>query len=82
MQFTYSNSNNYLAGAKEVNDISTTFLNTSRQTGLDTNKLIETERASRETKRAGKYDSEGVVGETGLNLAAGIRKGDIERKSK
>ena len=82
MQFTYSNSNNYLAGAKEVNDISTNIYNTSRQTGVNTNKLIETERASRETKRAAKYDSEGLVGKTGLNLAADIKKGDIERKSK
>ena len=82
MQFTYSNSNNYLAGAKEVNDISTNIYNTARQTGVDTNKLIETESKARTTKKAGKYNSEDLVGKTGLNLAAGIKKGDIERKSK
>jgi hypothetical protein len=82
MQFTYSNSNNYLAGAKEVNDISTNIYNTARQTGVDTNKLIETERKARTTRKAGKNYSQDLVGSTGLNLAAGIKKGDIERKSK
>jgi hypothetical protein len=82
MQFTYSNSNNYLAGAKEVNDISTTIYNTARQTGVDVNKQIQAERKARNTKKAGKYASEDLVGKTGLNLAAGIKKGDIESKSK
>jgi muramidase (phage lysozyme) len=82
MQFTYSNSNNYLAGAKEVNDISTTIYNTARQTGVDVNKQIQAERRGRTTKQAAKYDSEDLVGKTGLNLAAGIKKGDIQRKSK
>ena len=82
MQFTYSNSNNYLAGAKEVNDISTNIHNTSRQTGVNVNKLIETERKGRETKRAGKYDAEGLVAQTDLDISAGIKKGDIESKSK
>ena len=82
MQFTYSNSNNYLAGAKEVNDISTNIYNTSRQTGVDVNKLIETERAARASKTDAKNAAEGLVGRTGLNLTAGIKKGDIERKSK
>ena len=82
MQFTYSNSNNYLAGAKEVNDISTNIYNVSRQTGVDTNKLIETERAARTTKKDAKIDAEATVGKTGVNLLAGIKKGDVERKSK
>ena len=82
MQFTYSNSNNYLAGAKEVNDITTNIHNTSRQTGVNVNKLIETERKGRETKRAGKYDAEGLVAQTGLDISAQIKKGDIQRKSK
>jgi len=82
MQFTYSNSNNYLAGAKEVNDISTNIHNTSRQTGVNVNKLIETERQGRETKRAAKYDAEGLVAQTGLDISAEIKKGDIQRKSK
>ena len=82
MQFTYSNSNNYLAGAKEVNDISTNIYNTSRQTGVDTNKLIETERQARASKADAKNAAEGLVAKTGLNIAAGIKKGDIESKSK
>ena len=82
MQFTYSNSNNYLAGAKEVNDISTNIYNTSRQTGVDTNKLIETERKARASKADAKNAAEGTIGRTSVNLLAGIKKGDIERKSK
>ncbi len=82
MQFTYSNSNNYLAGAKEVNDISTNIHNTSRQTGVDTNKLIETERKARASKADAKNAAEGTIGRTSVNLLAGIKKGDIERKSK
>jgi len=82
MQFTYSNSNNYLAGAKEVNDISTNIHNTSRQTGVNVNKLIETERKARTTKKAAKYDAEGLVAQTGLDISAEIKKGDIQRKSK
>ena len=82
MQFTYSNSNNYLAGAKEVNDISTNIYNVSRQTGVDTNKLIETERKARASKADAKNAAEGLVAKTGLNIAAGIKKGDIESKSK
>jgi len=82
MQFTYSNSNNYLAGAKEVNDISTNIYNVSRQTGVDTNKLIETERKARASKADAKNAAEGTVGQTSLKLLSGIKKGDIERKSK
>lgn len=82
MQFTYSNSNNYLAGAKEVNDISTNIYNVSRQTGVDTNKLIETERKARASKADAKNAAEGTIGRTSVNLLAGIKKGDIERKSK
>jgi hypothetical protein len=82
MQFTYSNSNNYLAGAKEVNDISTNIYNTARQTGVDTNKLIETERKARATKSDAKNAAEGTVGRTAVSTLAGIKKGDIERKSK
>ena len=70
-----------MAGAKEVNDISTNIYNTSRQTGVDTNKLIQTERQSRETKRDAKYDSEGTLNKNALNLTA-LKKGDdIKRKS-
>ena len=58
MQFTYSNSNNYLAGAKEVNDISTNIYNTSRQTGVNVNQLIETERKARATKTDAKNTAE------------------------
>ncbi len=82
MQFTYSNSNNYLAGAKEVNDISTNIYNTARQTGVDTNKLIETERKARASKTDAKNAAEGTIGRTAVNTVAGIKKGDIERKSK
>jgi len=82
MQFTYSNSNNYLAGAKEVNDISTNIYNTSRQTGVDTNKLIETERKARASKADAKNAAEGTIGQTSLKLLSGIKKGDIESKSK
>lgn len=82
MQFTYSNSNNYLAGAKEVNDISTNIYNTARQTGVDTNKLIETERKARASKADAKNAAEGTIGQTALTIQAGIKKGDIERKSK
>jgi hypothetical protein len=82
MQFTYSNSNNYLAGAKEVNDISTNIYNTARQTGVDTNKLIETERKARASKADAKNAAEGTIGQTSLKLLSGIKKGDIERKSK
>jgi len=81
MQFTYSNSNNYLAGAKEVNNISTNIYNTSRQTGVDTNKLIQTERQGRETKRKAKYGAESPLIKNALNLTA-LKKGDdIKRKS-
>ena len=82
MQFTYSNSNNYLAGAKEVNDISTNIYNTARQTGVDTNKLIQTERKARASKADAKNVAEGTIGRTAVNTVAGIKKGDIERKSK
>jgi len=82
MQFTYSNSNNYLAGAKEVNDISTNIYNVSRQTGVDTNKLIETERKARASKADAKNAAEGTIGQTSLKLLSGIKKGDIESKSK
>ena len=82
MQFTYSNSNNYLAGAKEVNDISTNIYNTSRQTGVDVNNLIQTERKARATKADAKNTAEGTIGRTAVNTLAGIKKGDIERKSK
>lgn len=81
MQFTYSNSNNYLAGAKEVNDISTNIYNTSRQTGVDTNTLIQTERQARETKRKAKYDAESPLNKNRLNLTALNKGDDIKRKS-
>ena len=82
MQFTYSNSNNYLAGAKEVNDISTNIYNTARQTGVDVNNLIQTERKARASKADAKNVAEGTIGQTAVNTLAGIKKGDIERKSK
>ena len=82
MQFNYSNANNYLAGAKEVNDISTDIYNTSRVTGVNVNKLIETERKARDTKFDAKLAAEKTIGQSALNLTAINKKKDIERKSK
>jgi len=82
MKFTSGNSSNYLAGAKEVNDITTNIYNTSRVTGVDVNNLIQTERKARATKLDSKNAAEGTIGKTAVNISAGIKKGDIERKSK
>ena len=82
MKFTSGNSSNYLAGAKEVNDITTNIYNTSRVTGVDTNKLIQTERQARASKIDSKNAAEGTIGKTAVNISAGIKKGDIESKSK
>ena len=82
MQFTYSNSNNYLAGAKEVNDISTNIYNTARQTGVDTNKLIETERKARASKTDAKNAAEGTVGQTAVKTNAILKTNQIDSKSK
>ena len=71
-----------MAGAKEVNDISTNIYNTARQTGVDTNKLIQTERKARASKTDAKNAAEGTIGRTAVNTLTGIKKGDIERKSK
>ncbi len=82
MKFTSGNSSNYLAGAKEVNDITTNIYNTSRQTGVDVNNLIQTERKARASKIDSKNAAEGTIGKTAVNISAGIKKGDIESKSK
>ena len=82
MQFNYGNANNYLAGAKEVIDISTDIYNTSRVTGVNVNKLIETERKARDAKFDAKLDSEKTISKSALNLTAINKKKDIERKSK
>lgn len=81
MKFNSGNSSNYLAGAKEVNDITTNIFNTSRQTGLDVNSLIQTERQARTTKLAGKNRAEGIVGQTAVKLNAAAKKKSIEDKS-
>ena len=82
MKFTSGNSSNYLAGAKEVNDITTNIYNTSRQTGVDVNNLIQTERKARATKLDSKNAAEGTIGKTAVEISAVIKKGDVERKSK
>jgi hypothetical protein len=82
MQFTYSNSNNYLAGAKEVNDISTNIYNTARQTGVDVNSLIETERKARATKADAKNAAEGTIGQKAVNTNAIMKVNQIDAKSK
>lgn len=71
-----------MAGGKEVNDISTNIFNTSRETGVDTNLLIQTERKARASKTDAKNAAEGTIGRTAVNTLSGIKKGDIERKSK
>jgi len=80
MQFTYSNSNNYLAGAKEVNDISTNIYNTSRQTGVDTNKLIQTERQARATKKLAKDKATETIGEKAVNVQRDVKLLDMDSK--
>ena len=82
MQFTYSNSNNYLAGAKEVNDTSTNIYNTARQTGVDVNNLIQTERKARATKADAKNAAEGTVGQTAVKTNAILKTNQIDAKSK
>ena len=82
MQFTYSNSNNYLAGAKEVNDISTNIFNTSRQTGVDVNNLIQTERKARASKADAKNAAEGTIGQTAVKTNAILKTNQIDSKSK
>jgi hypothetical protein len=82
MKFTSGNSSNYLAGAKEVNDITTNIYNTSRQTGVDVNNLIQTERKARASKIDSKNAAEGTIGKTAVEISAVIKKGDVERKSK
>jgi hypothetical protein len=82
MQFTYSNSNNYLAGAKEVNDISTNIFNTSRQTGVDVNNLIQTERKARASKADAKNAAEGTIGQKAVNTNAIMKVNQIDAKSK
>jgi len=80
MQFTYSNSNNYLAGAKEVNDISTNIYNVSRQTGVDTNKLIATERKARATKKLAKDKATETIGEKAVNIQRDVKLLDMDSK--
>ena len=80
MQFTYSNSNNYLAGAKEVNDISTNIYNTARQTGVDTNKLIQTERQARATKKLSKDKATETIGEKAVNVQRDVKLLDMDEK--
>jgi hypothetical protein len=82
MKFTSGNSSNYLAGAKEVNDITTNIYNTSRQTGVDVNNLIQTERKARASKIDSKNAAEGTIGKAAVEISAVIKKGDVERKSK
>ena len=80
MQFTYSNSNNYLAGAKEVNDISTNIYNTARQTGVDVNKLIQTERQARATKKLSKDKATETIGEKAVNVQRDVKLLDMDEK--
>ena len=80
MQFTYSNSNNYLAGAKEVNDISTNIYNTSRQTGVDTNKLIQTERQARATRNVAKDKATETIGKKAVNVQRDTKLLDMDSK--
>ena len=80
MQFTYSNSNNYLAGAKEVNDISTNIHNTSRQTGVDVNNLIQTERQARSTKKLSKDKATETIGKKAVNVGKDVKLLDMDRK--
>ena len=80
MQFTYSNSNNYLAGAKEVNDISTNIYNTARQTGVDVNKLIQTERQARATKKLSKDKATETIGEKAVNVQRDVKLLDMDSK--
>ena len=80
MQFTYSNSNNYLAGAKEVNDISTNIYNTARQTGVDVNNLIQTERQARTTKKLSKDKATETIGKKAVNVGKDVKLLDMDRK--
>ena len=80
MQFTYSNSNNYLAGAKEVNDISTNIYNTARQTGVDVNNLIQTERQARATKKLSKDKATETIGKKAVNVGKDVKLLDMDRK--
>jgi hypothetical protein len=80
MQFTYSNSNNYLAGAKEVNDISTNIYNTARQTGVDVNNLIQTERKARATQKLSKDKATETIGKKAVNVGTDVKLLDMDRK--
>ena len=80
MQFTYSNTNNYLAGAKEVNDISTNIYNTARQTGVDVNKLIQTERQARATKKLSKDKATETIGKKSVNVQRDVKLLDMDSK--
>tara|TARA_B100001094_G_C18137679_1_gene776055 strand:+ start:700 stop:1734 length:1035 start_codon:yes stop_codon:yes gene_type:complete len=82
MQFNYSNANNYLAGAKEIIDISTDIYNTSRVTGVNVNNLLQTDRKARDAKFDAKLAAEKTINKSALNLTAINKKKDIERKSK
>jgi muramidase (phage lysozyme) len=82
MKFTSGNSSNYLAGAKEVNDITTNIYNISRQTGVDTNKLIETQRKTRASNTVAQqsYDQQLKGNVVAIETDKKIKK--IDAKSK
>ena len=80
MQFNYSNTGNYLAGAKQVADISTDLYDTSQKTGTDVNKLVQTESKARKANQISAMDKTKIVGNSAVNIQTGVKLNDMQSK--
>jgi hypothetical protein len=80
MQFNYSNTGNYLAGAKQVADISTDLYDTSQKTGTDVNKLVQTESKARKANQISAMDKTKIVGNSAVNIQTGVKLNDMDAK--
>jgi len=82
MALTSSNSSNYLAGAAEVNNISSNLYNVARQTGVNTNQLVEAEIKTRANRFKAKTDAEEKVGKQDLKINSILKSNEIDAKAK
>ncbi len=80
MQFNYSNTGNYLAGAKQVADISTDLYDTSQKTGTDVNKLVQTESKARKANKISAMNKTKIVGDSAVNIQTGVKLNDMQSK--
>ena len=80
MQFNYSNAGNYLAGAKQLADITTALYDTSQKTGTDVNKLVQTESKARKANQISAMDKTKIVGNSAVNVQIGAKLNDMQSK--